>query len=176
MQVRYIWETDYHALTTCISTIQKLGDATTLRVATETATANPNPNTNRDPLIKHHRDHSTLSLISMSVQKLRSERCWLFFFIGERGSSKIPFSEFADTSESSVLCQGQKLKGWYTGGIRCKQTMSCMYSSESGRHLIVSTNWNTHLDHIGTSTSRHISLFKGMLCYCLKWEDINYAF
>jgi len=33
-----------------------------------------------------------------------------FFFFGERGSSKTAVSELEDASESSVLCQVQKLK------------------------------------------------------------------
>lgn len=54
--------------------------------------------------------------------------------------------------------------------------MSWMYSFETGRHLIMHANWNAHLDHIGTYISDHSSLFKEMLRYCLKWEDINCAF
>lgn len=59
----------------------------------------------------------------------------IFFLFGECGSSKIPFSESEDTSESSGVCQVQKSKHWDRGGKQCKHTMClhvCTALSEEG--------------------------------------------
>lgn len=104
------------------------------------------------------------------------------YFLFSEYSSKILFSELDDTSESSTLCQVQKAKGWCTVGRQYKHVMSYIYGSDWGRHVITCTNWNMRLDHIETHTLDHsifvclFVCFIEMLGYCLKWENIKYAF